>query len=341
MSSLGDVVNALPTAHALRRAFPEAFIGWVVDEPLAPLLRRSDLVDEVFPLPIPNGQTVRWDDALRAGALLAELSAFVRRLHARHFDAVLELQGLLRSAVAAHLSGARDRVGFVDERRECNYLFLNRRVAPNGRHAVDRFLTLAEAVGAPRGTPSWGSLTAPDEGLAVERLVESLPAGRPLVALNPGASASYKRWPARRYAEAAEAISRRVDAAFVALGAPSERGLCQEVCNRAATPVLNLGGCTTLPQLAALLKRCACVVTGDTGPMHLSVAVGTTVVALMGPTDPSITGPYGADHVVLQAEGAQPAEWGQSRCRDPELLLQIGPRDAAEAVCSVLERSSG
>ncbi len=77
LSSLGDVVNALPVAHALRNTFPDAFLAWVVDGPLAPLLRRSNLLDEVLPLPVPNGQTVRWGDALRAPALVADFRRFV------------------------------------------------------------------------------------------------------------------------------------------------------------------------------------------------------------------------------------------------------------------------
>jgi lipopolysaccharide heptosyltransferase I len=337
LSSLGDVVNALPAAHALRGTFPHAFLAWAVDGPLAPLLRRSNLLDEVLPLPVPNGQTVRWDDLLRAPALYTDFRRFVRRLRQLRFDTALELQGLLRSAATAYFSKAPERIGFVDERRELNYVFLSRRVPPRGRHAVDRFLSMAEAAGARKGPPSWGTLIWPEDEAAVDRLLAPLPTRCPLIALNPGASAAYKRWPAERYARAADEICRQGEAVFVVVGSQPERALAQTVCDAANVPLLNLAGRTTLPQLAALLKRCACVLTGDTGPMHLAVAVGTTVVAIMGPTDASITGPYGARNAVIQAGGMQRAAWGQSKFRDPKLMLEIAPEAVTAAARRVLE----
>jgi len=336
LSSLGDVVNALPAAHALRGTFPHAFLAWVVDGPLAPLLRRSNLLDEVLPLPVPNGQTVRWDDLLRAPALYTDFRRFVRCIRRLRFDTALELQGLLRSAATAYLSKAPERLGFVDELRELNHVFVNRRVPPAGRHAVDRFRSMAEAAGAHKAPPSWGALTWPEDETAVAQLLEPLPPRYPLIALNPGASAAYKRWPAERYARAADEIRRQGEAAFVVIGSPPERALAQTICDATSAPTLNLAGRTTLPQLAALLKRCTCVVTGDTGPMHLAVAVGTTVVAIMGPTDASITGPYGVRAVVIQAEGMRRAAWGQSKLRDPKLMLEISPAMVAEASCRAL-----
>lgn len=331
LSSLGDVINALPAAHALRTSFPDAFLGWVVDPPLAPLLQRSPLLDEVFALPVPNGQTVRASDLFRGPELAAGLQRFVHRLQQPRFDVALELQGLFRSALVARLSKAPVRLGFVDELREANYVFLTRRVAPAGPHAVDRFLSLASAAGAKPHLPSWGSLTTTDDETAAAQLLAGLPPGRSLVALNPGASTDRKRWPADRFGAVADLVSTRTGAVFVVVGSTKERRLAERVCSASRVPVLDLAGRTSLPVLAAVLRRCDCVLTGDTGPMHLAVAVGTTVVALIGPTNPAVTGPYGAGHVVLQG-----ADEGGGARGGRRALLGLTAGMVADAVCTTL-----
>ena len=338
MSSLGDILMALPTAVALRRAFPSAYLGWVVDEPFAALMSRVKEIDEVFVSPIPNGGKSRWTDLPRVPAILTEFRALSRTLRQRRFDVVLEMQALLRSGVTAYFSRAPERIGFADVRREMSFLFVNRRVCPNGRHDVDRYLTMAEVLGAPRSRAIWPELTWPEDEAVADTLLQTVPTGHPLIALNPGASASYRRWPAERFVQAAARIHQRHAVGFVVVGSTAESGLCQRVCDQASVPITNLAGRTSLPQLAAVLRRCTCMLTADTGPMHLAVAVGTRVVALMGPTDPALTGPYGSQHVLLDAgAGRRPTgRWGQHTCHDPALLRRVTAREAAGAVCAVL-----
>lgn len=329
---------ALPAAVALRRAFPSAYLAWVVDPLFAPLMNRVEEIDETFVSPIPNGLQSGWGAPSRWPIIAKELRQLSTMLRQRRFDVALEMQALLRSGLIACASRAPKRVGFADTHRELSFLFVNRRVHPRGRHDVERYLTTAEAAGAPPSAATWPALTRPEDDRVADALLADVPLGRPVVVLNPGASAAYRRWPAERFAEAATRVPRAHEVHFVVVGSSAERPLCQRVCTRTSAPTLNLAGRTSLPELAALLKRCTCMLTADSGPMHLAVAVGTPVVALVGPTDPSLTGPYGPQHLVLDAgAGRRPkGKWGEHTCRDPHLLPQIEAAEAAEAVCAIL-----
>src|SRR3989475_9396731 len=189
-SSLGDIVHALPTVASLRRRFPSARIAWLVKREWAAVLEGNPHLDEVLALDLsPKG----WLSAIRA-------------VRAGRFDTVLDLQGLLRSALLGWISGAPVRIGFANGREGSPWFYTERVPVPSpSMHAVDRYLLTAKYLGADPGEvkPSEFPLPHDTQGEArVEVLLGAAggQAGATLVAMNPSARWDTKRWPLESFA---------------------------------------------------------------------------------------------------------------------------------------------
>jgi lipopolysaccharide heptosyltransferase II len=169
-------------------------------------------------------------------------------------------------------------------------------------HAVDRYLLVAEAVGAREsGTPEFRFRIPNSDHDEIDRLLSrsGVTPGTSWVAMNVSARWPTKRWPAASFAEIADRLQQERFGAVVMIGGPEERPDVAAVSAMMKTPVVDLAGATTVGLLPALLSKASLLVTNDSGPMHVAAAVGTPVVALFGPTSAVRTGPYGAGHDVL------------------------------------------
>lgn len=310
LSSLGDVVHALPVSRALRRAFPGAQLAWIVEEREGALLAGHPDLDQVVRV-----DTRRWRRLIRrpdgAQEVLRALRLLRARLRASRFDVALDLQGLLKSGVLTALTGAPARIGFSRERsRELNWLFTNRHVVPprHAVHVVDQYLALLEPLGVPSRAPEFH---VPDRPAAERRVEEwfaeqGIGGGDVLVALNPGAAREDKRWPIAHFRTLAEQVAADLEARPLLLWGPGELPLAERIREGLSAGSL-LAPPTDLPELAALLRRCALLVAGDTGPLHLAAAVGTPCLGLFGPTCAERNGPYGAHCRALQSPNGRMA----------------------------------
>jgi lipopolysaccharide heptosyltransferase I len=271
-SSLGDVVHALPTVNLIRRRFPQAHISWLINNTLASLLSRSPIIDELILF-----------ERHRFGSLtqLPQFGKFLGTLGRRQFDVALDLQGLLRSGVMTWATRAGRRIGLSDAREGAGCFYTEIVSVPRA-HAVDRYLLAARHLGC--------DTTPVEFPLGVSESV----AREGLIAVSPSARWATKLWGGDKFAELIRCLPRE---RVVLTGSAAER----ELANQIAQGCRNLAGQTDLFQLAELYRRCCVVITNDSGPMHLAAAVGTPVVAIFGPTDPALTGPYGSQHVVLRA----------------------------------------
>jgi heptosyltransferase-1 len=267
-SSLGDVIHALPTVNLIRQHFADAHIAWLINRELAPLLKRCPVIDQI--IEFPRRQP-------------SQLPALVRRLRRQRFDLVVDLQGLLRSGLIARLSGAPRRLGLSDA-REGSRLCYTEIVPLQPMHAVDRYLLAARHLGCQPG-PVEFPLGLPTKTQPPKTQI----------AINPSARWKTKLWGDDNFAELVRRLPRdRV----VLTGSAAERDRIEQI----AQGRRNLAGQTDLLELAELYRRCTLLITNDTGPMHLAAAVGTPVVAIFGPTDPALTGPYGKQHRVLRVD---------------------------------------
>ncbi|RME73610.1 MAG: hypothetical protein D6776_06765, partial [Planctomycetota bacterium] len=280
VGALGDVINTLPLAVALRERFPDAEIAWVVGPLARPLVEHHPAVDHVIPYPRRDWR---------------RLADCVRALRAFRPDVVIDAGRQLKTAVLARLSGARWRIGFDRARsKEGAWRFANVRTPEAIGHApvLEHYLELGALLGAPTEPVRWQI----DPGADARRRVQALlpPAAGPLVAMTVSATKPANLWPPERLASLAARAVRERGAQVVLVGGPGEderrRGAL--VAALAGPGVHDRTGRTTLHELAALLERADVVLAHDTGPMHLAVALGRPVVSIFGAADPLRTGPW-------------------------------------------------
>jgi heptosyltransferase I len=322
LSSFGDVLHTLPTLEAVRTAYPAAHITWLVEAAYAPLLSGHPALDDVWVAP-----------RLHPGELLtdanpARLRTLLKQFRAQPFDLVIDVQGLLKSAVWVALARSPRKVGY-DRTREGSYLVLNERVPPFDpeAHAVWRYLNLARYLEAPPALPRFRL------GLdAAVDLAALVPAGadQPLAVLHPGARWVSKLWPAASWARLAEWLQGRGFRVTVT-GSVADKELAAGIQAQTQVPVFNLAGSTSLAQLAGILRKTRLAVTTDTGVMHLAAALGTPVVAIFGPTAPWRTGPFGEGHQVVRL-GLPCSPCFKRQCLEPWCLTDLTP-DLVAAAC--------
>jgi lipopolysaccharide heptosyltransferase I len=303
LSSLGDVVHALPVAASLRAARPRARLLWIVERREAAVLRDHPDLDEVIVADTRGWRRARGPAALRAA--LADVIALRRRLRQARIDVAIDLQGLIKSGAVARASGAPLRIGFAAGwgREPLSALFTNRRVLPppSARHVIGQYLALLAPLGIETRTLEFRLPSAPAAEARMEEWLATagLKPHRRLVVLNPGAGREAKRWPIGHFAILARRLAHEAAAQVVVSWGPGEEPAARAIV-RDAPPAL-LAPPTDLDALLALLRRASVVVAGDTGPLHMAAALGTPCVGLYGPTSAVRNGPYGAGQRALSS----------------------------------------
>jgi heptosyltransferase-1 len=332
---MGDILHALPAVTALRQAHPEWVIDWVVEPRWRALLAAEGstgrgptqpLVDELH-----LASSKAWRKAPLSVKTFYEIKALRSAIRAGDYDAVLDLQGAIRSAVVGRMAGCRRLIGEEEPReRPASWLFTER-VATGGAHVIEQDVELAEAVAGDELSPvqPWLPVDPAAEAWADEFL--SSTTHQPTVLINPGAGWGAKRWPLEKYAVIAQGLIDCGCRVLVNAGPGEEPYI--EALSRAtggkATPLA-----CSLDQLIALTRRIALCVAGDTGPLHLACALGRPVVGIYGPTDPSRNGPFGTRFRVLRSPESRR---DHTRRADPEAgLLTIQPEDVLRAADELL-----
>jgi len=327
-SAMGDVVHALPVLTALRRHLPEARIGWVVEESMAPLLQGHPDLDELLVVRLRH-----WRRSLAAQSI-GELRAFLSSLNRFAPDAVLDLMGNHKAGVISALTLADRRIGFARtfRREPSSAIWISQPVAPRGIHAVDQMLSVLDALNLPAEPADFGP----------EKLFREEPAARPnsdgeaFVLLHPGAGWANKRYPPAWWGEAARRIHAAAGVpAWVAV-ARGEEDLAAGVEAAGGGEAVRLVPAPDLPTLAALIRGARLMLGGDSGPTHLAHALGTPVLMVMGPTDPDRSGPYGAPERALFRR--LPCSFCYQRLAETKAcLLEIPPHRLAERAAELLD----
>ena len=319
LSALGDVVHTIPVLNKLRRRYPAARLDWLMNPAIAELLRHHPAITNIVEF-----AREEWSAPWRL-APYASYAQLASRLRAAHYDLVVDMHGQLRTAILTLATGAPVRVGFDRPRarvwdastrklpelarrhawqgaREGSWLAYTHRIpVPTlDRHAVDRYLSIGPILGLDEKQADFSFPISLDAVSRVESLMRRHGiGGRAIVTLAPGTIWETKHWGSDKFAEVARHFLAK-NFAVALIGSRRERTVCEQVAQLAPGAV-NLAGVTTLDELAALIRRSAMVVTNDSGPMHLAVALDRPVVSIFGPTDPVWIGPYQRTNAVLQA----------------------------------------
>lgn len=340
---MGDIVHSLPAVASIRDHVPNVRIGWLVERRWSALLATADaaagargskmpLVDELH-----LADTRAWRKAPFSDETWREILALRRDLQQAKYDVCIDLQGLAKSAILGAMSGCDRRIGFQQPRERVAGLFYTRTVSSNARHIVEQNCSLAAgALGLEFGSCEEYALPADP---VAERWADELLAQRGLrefVMLSPGAGWAAKQWPAEEYAAVARALAGAGLPSLVNHG-PQERQLADTVereSDGAAHPI----SCS-IAELIALTRRCRLFVGGDSGPLHLAVALSVPTVALFGPTDPARNGPYGGRAITLRNPGSV-TSYKHTSTPD-EGLRSISPSEVLNAASQLLGRRLG
>ncbi len=326
LSAIGDVILSVPVACALRRAFPEARISWIVQQGPAHLLAGHPAIDELLVIPKLSLRTPS-----------SFLSA-VRRARSVRPDIAIDVQGLAKSSLLSYLSGAKMRIGFSPgeyEGRECSSWLNNTLVKPQEKHVVMRSLELLTPLGVTKPIVEYNLSEFEEDQRFAESLTREIFGDSPFAVINVGAGWVSKMWPTDRYAAVARYLHQRWNLPTLVLwSGDCERALAEAVVVDASDASF-LAPFTTLTQLRSLLKRASLFVGADTGPMHLSVAVDTPTVALIGPMPAERVGPLGAKHRTVQNLRLRKEERSE-RKRNLQPMLSIDAQMVCDACESIL-----
>lgn len=318
LGSLGDIVHALPLVAAIRRARPDARLDWIVSP------RNRELLALVSGL-----DTIIVTETGGAGL------GVVRALRRARYDAAIDAQGLIKSALLARASGASKVIGFGPRwaREGLASRFYSDRCEPEpGSHVIRANLELLRPLGIdpPREIgPAEFPLLVPPSPVA-ERCMEE--AGGRYALLNPGAAWPNKRWPPERFGAVARALRDREGLHSIVTWGPGERAIGEAVVE-ASAGAATLVPETTVADLLALARRARVMVSGDTGPTHLAAAVGTPLVAIFGPTRPARNGPWAARDVSISRDTICGCHHKRQCIRPAWCLLDIQPDEVIDAVC--------
>ena len=316
LGALGDIVHAIPAAAAIRRAFPAARIDWLVEAKHRDVLDLVRGLDRVLTVPRP---TLRgWAEALRA-------------VRAIRYDAAIDLQGLLKSAVLARASGAARVIGFsIWHLREktARPFYSTTGPAAEGEHIIRKNLRLLRAIGVDDDRIEFPFRAV--ESAAAARVREQS-GGRRLALINPGAGWPNKRWPPDRFGAAARFVADVCGLAPIILWGPGEEALAAEVVAASGGAAM-IAPPTHVADLLALAREAALVVSGDTGPLHLAAAMGAPAVSLFGPTDPQRNGTWSDVDVAVSRFDRCRCRY-ERRCHEREWCLgDVTPAEVSAAI---------
>jgi lipopolysaccharide heptosyltransferase I len=321
LSAVGDVVHTIPVLNKLRRRYPSARIDWLVTPAIAELVRHHPAVTNVVLFARRD-----WSALWRPAALgrVAKLAAELRRAR---YDLVIDMHGQFRTALLTLAAGAPVRIGFDRPRpdvwsasdrsfpaetykhawkgaREASWLAYTHHIGVPTLdvHAVDRYLTVGPMLGLDDGPADFSFVVPSAAAARADALLRGngIAPSADVLLCAPGTNWETKHWSAERFAEVARHFLAR-GWRVVLIGSEHERPVCARVA-AAAPGTVDLCGETTLPEMAALVRRSAACLTNDSGPMHMAVALDRPVVSIFGPTDALWIGPYGRRDAVLRAD---------------------------------------
>jgi heptosyltransferase-1 len=316
LGSLGDIIHTFPAVAALRESFPAARIVWLTHPRWAFLVQSSGLASEV------------WTVETRA---LSSLRQVTKRLRQVSWSAAIDYQGLWKSAMLSFLGDVTRRIGFSSATiREFGVpLLYTERVNTSKTHIAEQNGDLSLRAGAQRGTASVSLQIPQQDQAAVYARMRAQGLDRYIV-LSPGGGWRSKCWPVERFGALCGKLRESLSLRCVVNLGPDDGDLAATLVTASgnADPLVYRG---SLGELMALLRGAACIVSGDTGPLHLAVALGTPAVALFGPTDPARNGPYPRDeepssehrNVVLRAPSVRTTHARGSRPHPSMLAISV------------------
>jgi len=323
LSAIGDCILSVPVLNAIRRNFPTSRIGWVIERGASQLIQGHSALDDLFVVSKQTFQSPR-----RLWTLVAELRRWKP-------DTTIDLQGLTKSSIIAWLSGAKNRLGLQRDQfdgRELSCILNNRLYVPDSEHIVHRSLELLRLLGVNDTSIAYDLPEKEEDVRFAQRTIESMQIEGRFAIINVGAGWVSKVWPASRYAFVAKHIGEHWGIPSIVVWSGDQEKKWADAVVADSAGHASIAPPTTLLQLGCLIRSACLFVGSDTGPMHLSVAVGTSTVGLIGPMPIARVAPLGSQNVGLQNARLLRASDRKTDC-GPMLSIDV---DQVVQVCDQL-----
>jgi lipopolysaccharide heptosyltransferase II len=320
--AIGDLLHTLPALNALRKKFPAAHVTVVVSPGLESLIQGTPVADRV-----------QIFDKAKLKGQLKDFIEFGLRLRDERYDLFIDMQPSMRSMVLRWLSGARHVLIYRKQKRP--------RVGERRLHAAENFLETLRPVGIDISIDNIELQVAPEILTNIDHFLtaRNIDTDRPLIALNcsVGAARPARNWFPERFALLADRLISELGAQVIFVGGSEDRELVRRVLADMHNKAASSAGDLSIPESAALLAKCRCLVSADTGPLHLAAAMQTPVVGLFGSTDPRRTGPIGRRHqVIIKGLACVPCEEKKCPLGTRTCMADITVDEVFKAVVGVL-----
>lgn len=327
---IGDAVMTMPALCALKKAFPDSKISLLVKPWVAPLFENNPNVDEI----------ILYEDIHKSFFGKFKLASFLKR---KSFCSSVLFQNAFDAALISFLAGIPQRIGY---KRDFRSFLLTHPISFNDEdrkmHHIDYYLNLLRKSGINADYSLPYIYLTTNERLWARELLKKLQ--RPVVGINPGAAyGSAKRWQSDKFAEVAKKIITELNGSIVIFGSVSETKIADEIISHPLlselqTNIISMSGKTNLRQLSALISECDAFLTNDSGPMHISYAVRTPLVAIFGSTDPVLTGPPKYVKNIVIKKNIECSPCFERTCSKPNILCmdEIKPDEVFESIKTIL-----
>lgn len=321
-TGLGDTLWGTPAIRALRQSFPESEIAVLTSGLGEQVLEHNKHIDELFVL---------------GPSIFFSLLRLFSPLRKKNFDAILVFhtsQRLLLPFCA--LLEPEHLIGTEGLHKDLDFL-LTQKLKQKRQHEIERRLDIVRVLDVHVSDYFLEMTTRKEEEQIVKRFLEGhgIPSHIPLIGLHPGAKNLFKQWPKECFVEVGRRLTQHLGCQILVSGDESEALLILDIASKipGAIPV---AGELNLSCFTALLKKMALFITNDTGPMHLSYAAKTPTVAIFGPTDPALCGPFHVQNATVLSAKPTCTPCLKKKCAEPFCLLQIGPDAVYDAALSML-----
>lgn len=318
LSALGDVIHALPVSYAIKETFPDAKVTWVVEPPSFELLKMNPCVDKIILFKKKDFRTLK--------GFMREFFPLKHELQEQTYDAVLDLQGLFKSAAIAFFAKSNIKLGICNM-RELSDKISKPVVGDNAEgHIVERYLDTARAVGCVVGNVVFPIQIPVEESEKAHKIMDhaGIRDGNPYVVFVVGANWPNKRWPTENFAALGDWFYQLAVVPVLVGNGDLDLQRAQEIESKMEIPPINLVNRTTIPQLAHVIRSSRLVIGGDTGPVHMGAAFGVRTIMLMGPTNATRNGPFGQIQNAIEVERACKGCWKRA-CPKNEICLEKIP----------------
>ncbi|MDP8229641.1 MAG: lipopolysaccharide heptosyltransferase II [Candidatus Gorgyraea atricola] len=308
---LGDTIFATPFIRAVKESSPGSYVAILTHSRCKEVLENNPHIDEI----------ITYDRGK---------FSLILHLRSRRFDTAFILRRSLSRTILLFLSRIPNRIGY--DSKKSGFLLTKKIALPSkDLHRVEHFLDIARGVGIRPKSVNYDFFISDKDRAEAKNILKDLGIkdNEDFIVLNPGGNWDLKRWPAKNFAM----LGDKIDIKVILAGAEKDIKLCQEIASMMKKKPILICGKTDLKTLGAVFERAKKVVSSDSGPMHIAVAVNSSVVALFGPTSSRITGPYGdGDYRILQKKIDCEIPCYRLSCKDNKCMSNISVNDVVEAI---------